>query len=261
MSIWVLLVLCVVQGLTEFLPVSSSGHLLFVEQVFGVSENLLLINLFLHLATLLAVVCVYRKVLWGLVKKPFQPLMYKLVIATAVSVVFAFAYKMLDIDEVVTKFYGLCFLITAGLLFVTHKFQTKCAVIRSGEMTYKNALLVGLVQGLAVLPGISRSGSTISAMILTGNDENKSAEFSFLLSIPIIVGGFVLELFEVSDFSALFESVSVWMCLAMFVVTFLVAMLSLRLTIRFLKDKKFKWFSIYVFIIGVIVTILNLFVW
>lgn len=261
MSVWVLLLLCVVQGLTEFLPVSSSGHLLFVEQLFGINDNILLINLFLHLSTLCAVIVVYRKVLWGLVKKPFQPLTYKLMVATAVSVVFAFAYKLFNIDVVATKLYGFCFLITAVLLFMTYRFQTRVSVIKLGEMSYKNALLIGLVQGLAVLPGISRSGSTISAMILTGNDEAKSAEFSFLLSIPIIVGGFVIELLGIDGWSTVFVGVDLWQCVVAFVLTFLVALLSLKLTIKFLKDKKFKRFAIYLLIVGVIVTVLNMFVW
>ena len=261
MSLWVLILLCVVQGLTEFLPVSSSGHLLFVEQLFGIKDNLLLINLFLHLSTLLAVVVVYRKVLWGLLKKPFQPLTFKLMLSTAVTVVFAMLYKLLHLDGVVVKFYGVCFLVTAGLLFLAYKFQENSAVVKTGELSYKNAFLVGAVQGLAVLPGISRSGSTISAMILSGNDETQSAEYSFLLSIPIIVGGFIVELLEAGNWTVVFGGVSWWWCLIAFVLTFGVAILSLKLTVKFLKEKKFKWFSIYLLIVGLVVSIFNWFVW
>ena len=116
MSFFILCLLCVVQGFTEFLPVSSSGHLLLIEQLFGIKDDVLLINLFLHLATLLAVVIVYRKIIIKLIKKPFQSLTYKLLISTVITVIFALAYKFFNIQEIVTKIYGFCFFITSILV-------------------------------------------------------------------------------------------------------------------------------------------------
>ncbi len=259
MSIWILLILCVVQGLAEFLPVSSSGHLLFVEQIFGVTDSLLLLNLFLHISTLIAVIIVYRKTLLELIKKPFQPLMYKLILSTAVTVVFAGIYKVFNVDSIVQSIYGFCFLITAALLFITHKFQTKGAVVKAGELSYKNALLVGMVQGIAVLPGVSRSGSTISAMILTGNDETTAAEYSFLLSIPVIVGGFIVEVINVDNWKAALAGISPWVYFFAFVLTFCVALISLKLTIKLFKEKKFVYFAIYLLVFGLIVLGYNFF--
>ena len=100
MNIWVLILLCVIQGFTEFLPVSSSGHLLFVEQIFGITDNLMFLNLFLHIATLLAVVIIYRKTIWEIVKNPFKPYTFKLIIATICSVALAFAYEFLKLENV-----------------------------------------------------------------------------------------------------------------------------------------------------------------
>ena len=128
MSLFILISLCIIQGLTEFLPISSSGHLLLFEQLFGFDENLLLLNLFLHLATVLAVIIVYRKILWKLIKNPFQPLTYKLAISTTITVLFAAAYNIFDINDFVPKIYGFCFLVTAILLLATHFFQKKSAV-------------------------------------------------------------------------------------------------------------------------------------
>ena len=260
MSFWVLCLLCVVQGLTEFLPVSSSGHLLLIEQLFNVNGNLLLLNLFLHLATLLAVVIIYRKIIWKILKKPFQPLTYKLFVSTVITLIFAFSYKIFDVDAVAKHVYGFCFLITAALLFFTYQFQKHAVCVKAGEISYKNACLVGFVQGLAVLPGISRSGSTISSLILSGNDENQAAEYSFLLSIPIIVGGFVLELLQVESFSGVFETVSPLLCVFAFLLTFAVSMISLKLTIKLLKNKKFIYFSIYVLMLGLFVLGYNFFI-
>lgn len=259
MNIWILLVLCIVQGLTEFLPVSSSGHLLLFGQLFGINDNNLLLNLFLHLATLVAVVIVYRNILWKLLKNPFQPLTYKLLLSTAITVVFALIYEFSGIDDVVTHIYGYCFLATAILLLITHRFQKQsCVISANHDIKTKSAVLVGFVQGLAVLPGISRSGSTICSLLLAGETQEKSAEYSFLLSIPIIIGGFVFELIKLDNLSSAFVAISPLHCIIAFVATFVVAFLSLKLTLKLLKGNKFNWFGIYLIFVSIFVIIFNL---
>jgi len=252
MSIWVLIVLCVIQGLTEFLPVSSSGHLLFFEQVFGITENTMVLNLFLHIATLLAVVIVYRKVIWDLVKKPFQPFSYKLLVATFFSVILAFIYQFLELDKFELKIYPFAFLITSILLFACHVYQKHAVVLKQQNLSYKSSVLVGVVQGIAVVPGLSRSGSTISSLILCGNDEKKSSEFSFLLSIPIIVGGFVLELIKLDKTSVILQDFSIFNCIFAFLLTFVVSIIALKLTIKFLRKQRFIVFSVYTFLMFIV---------
>lgn len=255
MKFYILVILCLIQGLTEFLPISSSGHLMLAEELFGIEDNILLLNLFLHFATLLAVIIVYRKVIWNLIKKPFQPLTWKLILATLVTLIFAVCYEIFDLNSKIGVFYGYYFLITAFLLLITYIFQKKSVGVKVGEIGYKNALIVGAVQGLAVLPGISRSGSTISSLLLMGNDETKSSEFSFLLSIPIILGGFLFEILKVDDWSGITTQISFGYLIFALVFTFIVAVLSLKLTIRLLKKHKFIYFSIYLFILGLSVII------
>ena len=257
MKFWILIVLCLVQGLTEFLPVSSSGHLLLFEQIFHIEGNLLLLNLFLHLATLLAVVIIYRKVIWKIIKKPFQPLTYKLLISTLITLVFAGLYEVLNIDRYVSWVYGFCFLITASVLYAAFVFQKRSSVVRAGEVSYKRAAIVGAVQGFAVLPGISRSGSTICSLLFCGSSEGEAAEYSFLLSIPIILGGFVFELLKVDNFQSLFSGISVWMLVFAFVFTFLVSLLSIKLTVKLLKDRKFNFFAFYLIFVGILAIILT----
>lgn len=260
MNFWVLCLLCLVQGLTEFLPVSSSGHLLLVEQLFGIEGDLMMLNLFLHLATLVAVVIVYRKIIWQILKKPLQPLTYKLLLSTAITIVMALVYNHFELDRFGFITYGFCFLMTSILLFVTYLFQKKNVGVPSNEISTKSAVVVGFVQGIAVLPGISRSGSTISSLILFGNDEKKSAEFSFLMSIPIIVGGFALELIELLTSGGAgnaFASVGIFECFFAFTFTFLVAFVSLKLTLKLLKNNKFIYFSIYLFVLGLVVLGIN----
>lgn len=257
MSIWVLILLCVIQGLTEFLPVSSSGHLMLVEQLFGISDNLMLLNLFLHIATLLAVIIIYRKVIFNLIKKPFQPYTFKLLVATLFSVAIAFVYKYSGINDVVCKIYPFGFLLTSLLLLLSHIFQRRAESIKCDEITMKNAVLVGIVQGFAVVPGLSRSGSTISSLILTGNDEQNSAEFSFLLSIPIIVGGFTLELIDFVKNGVILANFNISMFVFAFFLTFVVSLVALIFTIKLLKKQKFIIFSIYTFLIFILTFYLN----
>ena len=251
MNILVFFLLCIVQGLTEFLPVSSSGHLLLFEQIFKIKNNLLLLNLFLHLATLFAVIIVYRKIIWNLIKKPFQPLTYKLLFSTLLTLVFAICYEVLNIDCYVIYIYGFCFLITSALLFLTHKMQKHMAVVKPKNIDFVSTLAVGISQGFAVLPGLSRSGTTIATLLLCGNDEDSAAEYSFLLSIPIIIGGFVLELLKVENVSSLFSEINPLIYIAGFVLTFSVALVSLKFTVKMLKKNKFIYFSIYLLLLGI----------
>lgn len=258
MSFYILVLLCVVQGLTEFLPVSSSGHLLLLEQLFGLTDNLLLLNLFLHLATLVAVLIVYRKAILKLIKKPFQPLTFKLILSTSITIIFALIYEIFDIDSIVTCIYGFCFLATSILLFLTHEFQKRSSVINANtSIKPSNAVLVGIVQGLAVLPGISRSGSTICSLILCGESKESASEYSFLLSIPVIIGGFIFELLKLDNISLAFKTLNPAYAIFAFAFTFVIAFLSLKLTLKLLKSNKFNLFAIYLLFISIFVIIFN----
>lgn len=259
MNFFVLILLCLVQGLTEFLPVSSSGHLLLIEQLFGINENLLLLNLILHLATLVSVLIVYRKTVLKLLKNPFQPLALKLIISTAITVVFAALFKLLNLEQKMFKFYGVCFVVTGLILLLSHKFKKHSAVLKRGGIGFGSAIAVGVAQGFAVLPGLSRSGTTISALTFCGNGDDESAEYSFLLSIPIIVGGFLVELFECGSGLA-FSGLRFFECFFVFIFTFLVSFFSLKLMVKILKKGKLFWFAIYLIALGVFVSAWNLFV-
>ena len=257
MNIWILFLLCIVQGFTEFLPVSSSGHLVLIEQLFGVSDNTMLLNLFLHLATLLAVVIVYRETLWKIVKKPFQIYSFKLLIATIFTVSLAFIYDFLGMEKYVTKIYPFGFLLTSVLLLLCHIYQTHAVSVNTGKVSFKKSVLVGMVQGLAVIPGLSRSGSTISSLVLSGTDESEASEFSFLLSIPIIIGGFCLELMREKSTLLSFTLNNLGVYFIAFILTFIVSIIALKLTINLLKKQKFLLFSIYTFLMFIITFSIN----
>ena len=257
MSLYVLILLCVVQGLTEFLPISSSGHLLLIEQVFGVSGNLLFLNLFLHVATLCAVVVVYRKTIIKLLKNPFQKYTKNLLLATLTTFVFAVGYKAFNFDGFVQRIYCFGFLLTSIILLACHYFQKKAIVFSAEELNTKNAIIVGAVQGLAVIPGLSRSGSTISSLIFQGVSQSKAAEFSFLMSMPIIVGGFAFELINLLKNPTNNYVFDIKIYIFAFFLTFFVSILALKATIKLLRDKKLIIFSVYTFVLFVISFVLN----
>lgn len=189
-----------VQGLGEFLPISSSGHLVLFQRLFGVTQGGRLMTVLLHVGTLAAVCVECRSGLWALIKKPFQRKTLLLASATAATVLVVLTFGRFFRNSEDLRSVGLCFLLTAVLLEAGELAkrsvpQATCA----HEMKLSRAALIGAMQGLAALPGVSRSGATLTAALLSGVDRKEAAEFSFLLSIPAILGGLALELPELLE--------------------------------------------------------------
>ena len=186
-----------VQGVTEFLPVSSSGHLTILAKL-SVAPTSVFYNLSLHLATLLALLIVMRREVWEVLKHPIKGDGKYVLLASVPTVLVAFLFKKCFPALLTGSLLGFGFLLTAALLFASERLCRE----RVGRMLdVKVSLLTGLMQGVAVLPGVSRSGSTIAAARFCGIPLDRAARFSFLLSIPVIIGGFLLEGAE-SGFSA-----------------------------------------------------------
>lgn len=196
MNILIAALLGLVQGLCEFLPVSSSGHLVLFQDIFGINEGAMFFDTMLHLGTLAAVIAVYYRQLWALIKKPFQKKVYLLLLSTLVTTVIAFAFKDLFDSAFEGKFLGIGFLITAVILFLNEKLSHGKKDIE--HMKYTESLGVGLMQGVAIFPGVSRSGSTIAGARFFGLSKEAAAEYSFILSIPAILGSLVLQIPDVA---------------------------------------------------------------
>ena len=208
------ILLGVIQGLTEFLPVSSSGHLVLLQHLFGMKEPEILFDISLHIGTLIAVCAVFfseilsiLKTLIGLpgliktsgsMKKLYQDnepvrMATLIVVGSIPTAVLGFLFhKMVDQLFGSVRIVGIMLFITGALLWQTRRFTIKGRPLLG--TTLKHALLVGLVQGVAIMPGISRSGSTISIALFMGIDREVAGRFSFLLSIPAILGALVLSL-------------------------------------------------------------------
>lgn len=248
---WALIVLGVVQGLTEFLPVSSSGHLVLLSRIFGIEDSLF-VSILLHVATLLSVIVVLRKEVWSIVRHPFSDLSRKIITATIPT-----CFIVLIIYPFITEaFEGamlpICFMITAIVLLATDFFvQKKKTSSLNMPLSYKQSLIMGAAQGLATLPGISRSGSTICAGVLAGGDREKVAKFSFLMSIPVIILSMCMEIYKLIKLGSL-PAVNVAGLVLGCVAAFIVGVLSIKFMIKLTQKLNFRWFSLYLLILTVI---------
>lgn len=250
MTILVAIILGLVQGLTEFLPVSSSGHLVLLEKIFHVENNVILFDVVLHVATLLAVIIVYRKTIFELIKHPLCDKMQKLVFATIPTVIIALLFKGFFENSFNGELLYLGFIVTAIFLIIAQVVSQKEYQYRN--LSYGNAIVVGVFQGLAIMPGISRSGSTITSAIVQGVRREQAAEFSFLLSIPIILASLVYECFKL-------PSSVVTIPASCFIVGFIVALLagifSIKIMLKVVKKAKYWGFSAYLILLSIFLII------
>lgn len=264
MEIWQAIVLGLVQGLTEFLPVSSSGHLVLLQRLFNIDGGLFL-PIILHLGTLVAVCVVFFKDILDLFKKPFKDMGY-LVLASVPAALFGLILSDL-IDEVMlggkhfAVILAVFFLITAAVLFVTERLAKRTE--KGLPICFKTVIPMGLAQAVAILPGISRSGSTICAGTLAGGDRDKVAKFSFLMSLPVILGSFLLELvggLKDGEIQQAFAQGGAQFGISIavgFVVSAVAGLFAVKLMLRVIKKANYKWFSLYLVLLAITCTVLQ----
>jgi len=248
------LVLGLIQGLTEFLPVSSSGHLVLAQRILRVPSSGVLLEVLLHLATLVAVVALFWRDLVRLARSLFtkndkegRREVLSLVVGTLPIVLLGlFLQKTVTAAFTSLPLVGICLLITgAALLAASH--ATPAA--QRSRLRLVDAVTIGLAQAVALLPGISRSGSTLSAGILSGVEARQAARFSFLLSIPAILGAGILKLPDALRSTAVSRGEWLWYFAAMLVAG-LVAILAIRGLLAALARGKLKWFGVYCLAVG-----------
>lgn len=249
MTLWQGIVLGLVQGLSEFLPVSSSGHLVLVEALTGVRTPGVFVEVSLHVATLASVLVVYGGRLWRIVagaargSRPERRSLGLLVLGTIPAAVVGVLFNHV-IEEAFKsiEFVGVGFLVTGTLLWSTRRSRGTRA-----EPTPRSALGVGLMQAVAIFPGISRSGSTVTAGLWAGLEPVGAAEFSFLLAIPVIAGAALLEGRHAGLDIALVGAVPFW---TSFIVAFASGIWSIRLLVALLRRGRFYAFAPYCWAVG-----------
>lgn len=236
-----------IQGLTEFLPVSSSGHLVIAQHFLPlVSQQPVVLDIILHLGSLLALLIYFLPKLKNILKN--KNLIIKVIVATLITVIIVFPFRKI-IEDLFFKPYlsGIMLIITGIiLLFASNKKENNKDIVG-----FKEAIIIGVSQAFAVLPGISRSGITISSGILSGLKSNVAIEFSFLLAIPIIAGAVILKIPEITSLSS--DSLLIYSF--GFIISFIVSLFTLKFLTKLLKinQNKLIYFAYYCFLIGLLV--------
>lgn len=248
------IILGIVQGLTEFLPVSSSGHLEITKAILGdesVPQESLMMTVVLHAATAFSTIVIFRKeileILTGLFQfKNNEQFQYSLKIvlsmlpAAAVGVLFEDQIDQLFGGQIMLV--GFMLLLTGGLLFLADKAKSTLKPVN-----FKNAFIIGIAQAIAILPGISRSGATISTSVLLGIDRERAARFSFLMVVPLILGKMAKDILS-GDLAAAETETS--LLIAGFAAAFIAGLFACKWMIALVKRSQLKYFSFYCFLVG-----------
>ena len=250
------LILGIIQGLTEFLPVSSSGHLELVKSLLGdnsLPKESMIFTVVLHFATALSTIVVFRKDIIEIIKELLKfewnsntQFIFKIIIsmlpAALIGVFFETELESLFSNNIVLV--GAMLIITGLLLLLADRAQNT-----SKNVSFKNAFTVGVAQAVAILPGISRSGATISTAVLLGIDKTKAARFSFLMVIPLIFGKIFKDIFsgELSYENAQITSLGIG-----FIAAFVSGLLACTWMIRLVKNSQLKYFAYYCAVVGII---------
>ena len=249
------------QGLGEFLPISSSGHLLLGRMVLGLtideSPAYKMLDILLHVGTLIPVIIVFWKDWWEMLKNPFKSrTLLLLFIASMPTLVFKVIFDDF-IDSCDTGwFLGVSFLMTAVFLLVAEYVSSKNAH-KTGKVGFFHAIVMGCMQGIALLPGVSRSGSTLAGGLLSGLDRKSGAKFAFMMSAPAIAGALLLEGKDAIE-NGWISDLAVVPTIVGVIVASVTGYIAIRFMLKLMTKISLNWFALYVAILGVIFLALQL---
>ncbi|NLO86260.1 MAG: undecaprenyl-diphosphate phosphatase [Clostridiales bacterium] len=262
MSILMGALLGLIQGLAEFLPISSSGHLNLLQALFGINmEHQLLFNILLHVGTLVAVAIVFWKDWIDMLLHPIKNKTLLLLFIASLPALFVKILfdEQVDYLETHNVILGICFLVTGVMLMLTQWLSQRNAKrqVEKTQVGYGEAIAMGCLQAVGILPGISRSGSTIFGGVSAKLNRETAAKFSFMMSAPAIVGGLLSE-----GMAVMKEGITIGNDLPAIIVGMIVAGVSGYFAIRFflklISKVTLNWFALYVSVLGVLVIILQL---
>ena len=269
-------ILGLVQGLAEFLPISSSGHLALLQQWFGIDENkVLLFAVLLHVGTLISVFIIYWRDIWELIvelcltikdlltgkglrleERPVRKLGVMIIVATIPTAIIGLLFNDL-FDKLYTSVLpiGIGLIITGFLLILAERTGNSTRGIE--KMNFRNALFIGTVQGIAICPGISRSGSTLFGSLICNLDRKFAVKFVFLISIPSILGSAVME--APNAIEAGIDMAQIGPVLVGMAVAAVSGLIAIKTMIKIVSDKKLSYFSYYVWALGAAVVLYSIF--
>ena len=264
-----------IQGISEFLPISSSGHLAVLQQLFNIKEGNLFFAEMLHFGTLLSIFVIYRKRIGRLIvefinffvegfknktwqiKNTYQKMAFMILLSAVPAAVMGLLFEDF-FESLYSNFIviGICFIFTGILLYLVDH-------IPSGHkgpktMKFQDAFFAGIMQALAIMPGISRSGSTISGLLFAKVDRKLATEFAFLMSIPPILGASLMGIIKAVKDPAIAVVVDFNLIIGV-VASFIVGIIAITTMIKLLRDKKLYYFSYYLIPLGILTILLDLF--
>lgn len=251
MSILVAILLSIVQGLGEFLPISGSGHLVLVEHIFHVQENNAFFNSMLHFGSLCAIVLSFRSTLWKMIRHPFSKMSRYVLLSALPTLAIAILFRKRLGTLINGRWLGVCFLITAVILFVCVRIPRQKRELSS--MNWYEPLFLGTLQGIALPPGISRSGITIMGGLVEGFNSNSVIEFSFLMSIPAILISVIMDAIQIpaQGISVSFLAPSI---IGM-IITLLTGLFAINLMMHVMRKVKLSGFAVYCALLGLFVLV------
>ncbi len=257
MTIWQAVLLGIIQGLTEFLPVSSSGHLVIGEHFLGITEPELIFNVAVHFATVVAVMIFFRKELFKMIRSFFvkddaegRRMAYFLIIGTIPAAIAGVGFKSFFERLFESAFVAAIMLLLTAVILISTKFAGKSKK-EMWKMKWLDVLVIGIAQALAIFPGISRSGATIAASLHLGISRKDAARFSFLLSLPAIIGATLLQAREVSTLAGS----DLLVLLAGMISAGLVGYLAMAMMMRIVSGGKLYYFGFYCLSAGILTLI------
>ena len=249
------IILGIIQGLTEFLPVSSSGHLEIFKVILGdnkLPNESLLMTVILHFATACSTIVVFKDDIKDLILGLFSfekndsfwfSVKIILSMVPAVFVGFFFEAEIESLFNGNLTIVGAMLILTGALLFLADKAKPS-----EKKISLSSSLIVGIAQAIAIIPGISRSGATISTAVILGIDKENAAKFSFLMVVPLIIGKVIK---DITSAETIVNNESVFPLIIGFVFAFITGMIACKWMIKLVKNSKLKYFSIYCFLIGI----------
>ncbi len=265
------IILGAVQGIAEFLPISSSAHLIIFRNIFGIGSFItgkmdLVFDLSLHFGTILAIIIFFFNELLTMIKRGLNPkevhkkggnLLWLIVVASIPAAIFGVLFDEFFEDIFRNNF----ILISFGLIFMgilLYIFDKDSKTNRSiNDLTYKDAIIIGISQVLALIPGFSRSGTTISAARYLKLNREDAAKFSFFLSLPVVLGACLLKLLKASTWSLIMSNLSIF--IVGIITSFVVGVLTIKVLLKYLDNHNFKVFMIYRIILAAIVLLCVIF--
>lgn len=251
MSILVAILLSIVQGLGEFLPISGSGHLVLLEHIFHIQENNAFFNGMLHLGSLCAIVFYFHATLWKMIRRPFSKMFRYVLLSSLPTLAISILLQKQLANLLNGRWLGVCFLLTAVILIICVRIPRQKRDLSS--MNWYEPLFLGTLQGISLAPGISRSGITIMGGLAEGFNANSIIEFSFLMSVPAILISIIMNAIQIPSQGVATSFIAP--SIIGLIITFVTGLFAINLMMHIMRKVKLSGFSVYCALLGLLILV------